>query len=68
LNEVVSTYRGLGVGTRIITDLIAEAKDNGACVVLSVLKVNPAKRLYDRLGLCVISETSQAYEMRIGAS
>jgi ribosomal protein S18 acetylase RimI-like enzyme len=57
-------FQGLGLGTRILTDLLVEAQTNTVPVTLSVLKVNPAKRLYERLGFCVVSEKEAAFEMR----
>jgi hypothetical protein len=30
-----------------------------------VLKVNPARRLYERLGLVVVGETDTHFEMRV---
>jgi len=54
-----------GVGTSIIRDLLAEARRQRIPVTLSVLKVNPARELYLRLGFRVVIENKDAYEMRI---
>jgi len=43
-------FRNQGLGTRIIEDVFAYADANGLVVELQVLKTNPAKRLYERLG------------------
>ena len=39
-----------GIGGRIVGDLLREARERGQPVKLRVLKVNPAKVLYERLG------------------
>jgi GNAT superfamily N-acetyltransferase len=43
-------FRGQGVGTRLLQGLIEEARDAGTVVALSVVRGNPAVRLYQRLG------------------
>jgi len=43
-------YRGQGVGTRLMRDLVVEADESGATVRLHVEPWNPAVRLYERLG------------------
>jgi ribosomal protein S18 acetylase RimI-like enzyme len=40
------------------------AHEHGPSVSLRVLKVNPAKALYDRLGFIVVGEDAATYEMR----
>ena len=42
--------RGSGLGSALLADLIARAEALGKAVSLQVEKVNPARRLYDRLG------------------
>jgi len=43
-------FRGAGVGTRLLRDLLEEAAAQGATVALHVECHNPARRLYERLG------------------
>jgi len=43
-------FRGLGVGTALITDLQGEAAATGRPVTISVARSNPALALYRRLG------------------
>ena len=62
--EIHPTYQRRGLGTTIIQKVIDEAARQTKPVRLQVLKVNPAKRLYDRLGFAVIQETSTHYVMR----
>ena len=53
-----------GIGTPIITDLLAEATGAGLPVALSVEKDNPrARSLYLRLGFEVTGETDTAFGM-----
>lgn len=47
---------GKGVGSQLLTHLLATAKDIYPSAYLSVRATNPAKRLYERLGFIVISE------------
>jgi ribosomal protein S18 acetylase RimI-like enzyme len=43
-------FRGQGAGTRLLEGLMEEARDAGTVVALSVVRGNPAVRLYQRLG------------------
>jgi ribosomal protein S18 acetylase RimI-like enzyme len=56
-----------GIGTALVRSVIAEAQQAGASLELDVLKVNPAKRLYERLGFRVVGEGAHAYDMRLDA-
>ena len=57
-------YQDQGIGTQLLKDLLAEASREGLPVTLRVLRVNPAKRLYERLGFVVIRETETRYYMK----
>jgi ribosomal protein S18 acetylase RimI-like enzyme len=48
--------QGRGVGTAIIRNLIAEAEARSEAVRLSTARINPARRLYERLGFTVVDE------------
>ncbi|WP_186786210.1 GNAT family N-acetyltransferase [Paenibacillus agilis] len=51
-------YRNQGLGTSILTMLQAEAIHTSKPIVLSVFEHNiTAKRLYERLGFCIIQNT-----------
>ena len=52
-----------GFGSEVIRKIISEAQFLDIPLTLSVLKVNPAKRLYDKLGFNVVGETSWSYKM-----
>ena len=61
--EIHPDYQKQGIATGIITQIIANGIQKGKPVRLYVLKVNPAKKLYDRLGFVVVEETSTNYIM-----
>jgi ribosomal protein S18 acetylase RimI-like enzyme len=44
------SFRGRGLGTRLLGALIAEADGGGRKLSIHVEKENPARRLYERLG------------------
>ncbi|ASC74152.1 Mycothiol acetyltransferase [Halomicronema hongdechloris C2206] len=52
---VAPDYRGQGVGTRLLTQLLAAAKGAFPAVSLSVRGDNPAVRLYSRVGFVPVS-------------
>ena len=43
-------FRGRGIGTALLNDLIEEAADGGRMLSIHVEQNNPARRLYERLG------------------
>jgi ribosomal protein S18 acetylase RimI-like enzyme len=43
-------FRGRGIGTRLLSELIAEAAESGRKLSIHVERDNPARRLYERLG------------------
>lgn len=53
-----------GMGEFLIRRLAGEARTHGASLGLSVLKKNPAMKLYLRLGFRVVNEEKYAYEMQ----
>ena len=53
---ILPAHRGGGVGTAIITGLLAEAERTGKAVRIHVERNNPALSLYARLGFRVIGE------------
>lgn len=55
--EILPEYQGRGLGTAIIRHIIAAAEARGLPVRLRVLKINPARRLYERLGFVITGET-----------
>lgn len=55
---IVPEFRNLGIGAKLINDLIEEATLTGKPIHLHVLASNFAKRLYDRLGFVVVDDNS----------
>ena len=54
--EIHPKYQGDGIGTRLISALIDEARQNGQDLVLDVLTVNHrAQALYQRLGMTEVA-------------
>ncbi len=54
-------YRGRGIGTQLLKDLLAEASRVDTSVMLHVESFNPAMRLYERLGF-IKTGTQGIYE------
>jgi len=61
--EIDPTEQGQGIGSAVVSAILAEARARGLPVSLRVLKVNPARRLYERLGFVVVGETDTHFEM-----
>jgi ribosomal protein S18 acetylase RimI-like enzyme len=49
-------WRGQGIGSLLLEDLLAEADARGLTVTLYVEHWNPARRLYDRLGFVAVGQ------------
>ncbi len=56
-------YRGSGVGTQLLQNLLTRAVNAGKPVKLQVFKTNPALHLYERLGFKQFSDQSMYVEM-----
>jgi len=63
--EILPKFQSLGLGSAILGDLIAEARQRRVPLRLQVLKVNPARRLYERLGLRAAGETATHLQMEL---
>jgi ribosomal protein S18 acetylase RimI-like enzyme len=57
------TYQNRGLATALIGPIVQEAHARGQAVVLQVMKVNPSKRLYERLGFVVTGDLPHHYVM-----
>jgi len=57
-------WQNQGLGTSIIEDVVSAAIDQELGVRLQVLRVNPAHRLYERLGFEIYEETDTHFKMR----
>lgn len=69
---LLSECRSLGIGTRLIEDLLARAARANKAVRLHVFKTNPARGLYERLGFSEIGDEGMYLEMlcqpRVGSA
>ena len=65
--EILPQLQGRGIGSAVIRDLQAEAEAAGMPLELQVLKVNPAYRLYERLGFAMTGATQTHFLMRWSA-
>jgi len=62
--NIAPEYQNCGIATKLIGDLLVEADRLGEAVELHVLRGNPARRLYERLGFTVVAETEERIFMR----
>jgi len=56
-------FQGRGIGTRLVRQVMAQAAAQERRVRLRVLRVNPAQRLYLRLGFVITDETPKRLYM-----
>jgi ribosomal protein S18 acetylase RimI-like enzyme len=61
---ILPRYRRSGIGSEVLNQLLATWKPTGKKIVLRVLKNNPARRLYERLGFSVIAEAGVVFRMK----
>lgn len=65
LNRVflLPSHQGRGIGSQLIRTLAADADASGVPVRLRVFKLNPARRLYERLGFRITGEIETHFLM-----
>ena len=56
-------WRGRGIGSRLVTNLVAEADARGVRLCLHVNRTNRARQLYERLGFVVTGESELTLRM-----
>jgi len=57
-------HQNRGIGTQVMRQLIADAEEARHSVGLHVVKINPALRLYQRLGFRIIGEDDRKFFMK----
>ncbi len=61
--QLLPEWQGRGIGRAILERLLEKEPR----VELEVQKVNPARRLYERLGFVIFGETETHYQLRVDA-
>ena len=61
--QVHPRFQRMGIGARVIRSIIDDAERAGKSVTLRVFKVNPARRLYEKLGFEVSGENETHWYM-----
>lgn len=61
--QLLPECQNLGIGTAIIEDTQARARSKNCPVRLQVLKMNRARKLYERLGFKLCGQTSTHFQM-----
>jgi GNAT superfamily N-acetyltransferase len=56
-------FQGRGIGTQVVKQLIDEAAGLNQAVSLAVVKINPALRLYKRLGFRITHQDDRKFYM-----
>ncbi|SDR41917.1 Acetyltransferase (GNAT) family protein [Paraburkholderia fungorum] len=65
--QISPALQGRGIGERALRVVLRAAEADALPVTLKVLKGNPAKRLYDRLGFEIVGEDETQFHMRRAA-
>lgn len=61
--QILAKYQSQGIGRKVVKYLIELAHNDSKHVELHVLKANPAKQLYERLGFAVYDEDKLEFHM-----
>jgi ribosomal protein S18 acetylase RimI-like enzyme len=57
---LLPAFRRKGLGERMLRDIFSEADDDGKLVSIHVEHMNPARRLYERLGFQAVDEGEES--------
>ncbi len=60
---ILTAYQNHGIGTKILHQIIARSEESAKPIHLRVLRSNPAKVFYLRLGFSVVRETPERFFM-----
>jgi ribosomal protein S18 acetylase RimI-like enzyme len=62
---ILPEYQRRRIGSHLVSKLLEEAREKHIPVKLGVLKVNPARHFYEKLGFGVVGETETHYQMEV---
>lgn len=62
--HLIPEVQGMGVGQALLQALVEQCRKQGKCVKLQLLKVNPARRLYERVGFELYHQDAERIYMR----
>ncbi len=65
--HLLPEYQGFGIGKELIQSVIRDARSSGKSVELQLLIVNPALKLYERLGFEIYRRDEERLYMRLEA-
>ena len=60
---ILPEHQNRGLGSQVVRDILRSAVERSVPVGLSVLKVNPARKLYERMGFQTIGSDEFRYYM-----
>ncbi len=63
--QIHPKFQGKGLGNKVMERVLGWSKDKHKKIELAVLKANPAKLLYQRLGFSITSEDDYEFYMEI---
>ncbi len=63
--QVLPKYQGQGIAKCLIKNLTIKAETSHKSLTLKVLKENPAKYLYERIGFNIINEDQYEFHMQL---
>lgn len=63
--QIHPEFQGKGLGNKVIQRVLNWSKEKHKKTELAVLKANPAKLLYERLGFSIIGEDDYEYYMEL---
>lgn len=61
--HLLPAYQGRGLGTALVQEIQAQARSANRRLTTKVLKVNPARAFYERLGFRILGEQGPRYRM-----
>lgn len=62
--ELLPIFQRRGIGSLVIAEVVDQAARRNKPVHLQVLRANPARRLYERLGFSVYEETATHFRLK----